>query len=321
MHRKRFIIVSSRVTRGGTLVLAAMCKLLIDKGYDAKLFYIHTVPNKETNWIEWWLWYIRSCIKMPFIRVLCALNIDSKKDIYAIRRELIYEPIKGLPVKYFPFFNKRKTIVIYPEILYGNFLKAKNVVRYLLSFNKLYTIEDKNSFGEKDLFIAYRRIFNDSILNPDNNIVCLHWFDGNLYRQYNFKERTGSCYLIRKGKSRPDLPICFDGPVIDNGMPEQEIVRVFNNTRYCFCYDTHTFYTIIAAVCGCIPIVIMEPGKTVSDYLDPDDKHLGIAYGFTQEQIQYAIDTRELLIESLNYRDANEDAMKTFISLIDHHFA
>ena len=71
---KRFIIVSSRVTRGGTLVLAAMCKLLRDKGYNAKMFYIHTVPDKDTNWTKWWLWYIRSCIKLPFIRILCAIN-------------------------------------------------------------------------------------------------------------------------------------------------------------------------------------------------------------------------------------------------------
>jgi hypothetical protein len=319
-RKKKFIIVSGRVTRGGTLVLGLLCKLLNEKGFNARMFYLNSVPHKDTHWRKWWFRQIRSYIKLPIIRILCALNKKTQKVQFSIWRELLYQPIKRLPVKFLPLFNKENTIVIYPEIIYGNFLKAKHVIRYLLSYNKLYTLEDKDSFGEKDLFVTYRNIFNDPILNPDNNIVHLFWFDDKLYHQYNYTERTGNCYLIRKGRNRTDLPSTFDGPVIDTGMPEEDVVRIFNEAKFCYIYDTQTFYAIIASVCGCIPIIVMEPGRTITDYLSRDEAHYGIAYGMNTEQIQYAIDTRDKLLNSLDYRESNERAINTFISLINHYF-
>ena len=46
-------------------------------------------------------------------------------------------PIKDLPRKYLPWVDDN-TIVVYPEIAKGNFLKAKNVVRWLL-YHHTYT--------------------------------------------------------------------------------------------------------------------------------------------------------------------------------------
>ena len=319
---KRFIIVSGRVTRGGTLVLSAICKLLIDKGYDARMFYMNRVPGKETDMRRWWIRQIRSYLSMPYIRLMCALNKKSQSDLYKIRRELVYEPIKGLQVQYLPFFNKEKTIVVYPEIIYGNFLKAKHVVRYLLFHNKLYSPDDPDSFGKNDLFVAYRSIFNDPVLNPGKkNIIGFNWFDSNLYRQYNFGERTGSCYILRKGRNRPDCPKTFDGPVIDDGVSETDIVRYFNEAKYCYSYDPQTFYTTIAAVCGCIPIIVMEPGKSANDYLSQWENHYGQAYGNSPEQIQYAIDTRQELLKTLDYRESNERSINLFLDLVESHFS
>lgn len=317
---KRFIIVSGRVTRGGTLVLSALCKLLIDKGYDARMFYMNRVPGKNTNWWQWWYRQIRSYLSMPYIRLMCAINKKSQSDLYKIRRELLYEPIKGLPVQYFPFFNKEKTIVIYPEIIYGNFLKAKHVIRYFLFHNKLYSKDDPESFGQNDVFIAYRSVFNDPALNPENNVIGFAWFDSNLYRQYNFGKRTGNCYILRKGRNRPDCPATFDGPVIDDDLSEPEIVQILNEKEYCYSYDTQTFYTVIAAVCGCIPIIVMEPGKRMEDYVGDGETHYGQAYGDSPEQIQYAVDTRQELLNTLDYKESNERSVNLFLDLVATHF-
>ena len=103
-------------------------------------------------------------------------------------------------------------------------------------------------------------------------------------------------------------------------MPEDEIVSIFNNSKYCYFYDTQTYYSVIAAVCGCIPIIVLEPNKSISDYLSPNERHLGRAYGDSSEQLQYAIDTRDQLIKSLDYREHNEENITKFISLVSSSF-
>ena len=95
---------------------------------------------------------------------------------------------------------------------------------------------------------------------------------------------------------------------------------MFNEYRYCYSYDTQTFYTAIAAVCGCIPIVVMEPGKCESDYLGPGEKHLGRAYGDSVEQIEYAKKTRDDLIKKLDYSAWNRVNAQALIELLEDKF-
>ena len=61
-------------------------------------------------------------------------------------------------------------------------------------------------------------------------------------------------------------------------------------------YDMQTAYASIAALCGCIPISVLEPGKKKSDYIGKDDPEpFGRAFGDAPEEIEYAIRTREAL--------------------------
>ena len=318
MKKKRFIIVSGRVTRGGTLVLANLCRLLRKKGYNARMFYMPAVPAKDTDWRWWWRRWIRATVKMPFVRLLSRLHKNSQRNIDKVRRELSYQPIQGLPIVLFPFFNKKNTIVVYPEIVYGNFLHATQVVRYFLYFNQFKG--DPGAFGENDLFICFREIFHDADLSPEMHLISLSYFDSKLYRQYNFGERKERCYLGRKGKLRSDYPQSFDGPVIDYGMSEEDVVRIFNEYKYCYFYDTQTYYTVIAVVCGCIPVIILEQGKSVDDYLGHHEEHWGMAYGNTPEQIEYAKQTREKLIAALDYTQSNEENINKFLALVEKTF-
>ena len=103
------------------------------------------------------------------------------------------------------------------------------------------------------------------------------------------------------------MPAKFDGIVIDD-LFEQEKVEVFNKCKYCISYDTETAYSDIAALCGCISIVVPEPGKTITDYRNEYDKRYGIAVGFDDKEINYAKDTVELLYkgqEQLNTKSQN----------------
>ena len=224
----------------------------------------------------------------------------------------------GLSFHKNPSIDINNSIVIYPEVTYGNPLNAKFVVRWLMYFYPYSKSSD--AYSTNDLFIAFREYFNDIDLNPNKLIITLNYFDSKLYRQYNFGQRKDKCYILRKGRKRKDLPKHFDGPVFDDNMSQHELVKMFNEYRYCYSYDTQTFYIAIAAVCGCIPIVVMEPGKCESDYLGPGEKHLGRAYGDSVEQIEYAKKTRDDLIKKLDYSAWNRVNAQALIELLEDKF-
>jgi len=319
-NKIKFLIVSPIQRSGGSIVLHYLCKLLIDKGYNAKIFLLENSncsKEKYTNIIRFWgthCIFIIKCFIKSIISSLC-INQDNYTTRYA---GFYYKPVKGVKIKYLPFYDKHSTIVVYPEIVYGNFLNAKYVVRWLLYYNR-YT-NDTEAFDKKDLFLAYRGIFNDIQLNPSNRLFCLHFFDLDLYKRTNFSDRNGTCYVIRKGRSRDDLPKSFDGPIIDN-YSEFKIVEEFNKCKYCILYDTQTAYGSIAALCGCIPIVMPEKGKLRNDYCSNGEKRYGIAFGNSQEEINWAINTRDKLIDSFK-RNVNDDSNEVdiFLNLCYNHF-
>lgn len=313
----RVIIVRTHGYSGGSLVLDTMCSCFRKKGVDASLFFIHREPKKNTGFLIFWLKWTFYSFKWDFFHSLCCLFPHANGKRFREWRPVVNSPVKGIKRKRLPFFSKKNTIVIYPEKVYGNFLHARNVTRYLL-FHYDYT-DDKNAYGKDDLFVAYREVFDVPTLNPEGFIAPFAHFDKELYRQYNYGERKGNCYIIRKGRDRKDLPKQLEGPVIDN-QSEEEKVRTLNRCERCYLYDTQTFYGAIAAVCGCLPIIVMEPGKKKEDYIGEDDRPLGIAYGDTSEEIDYALRTREQLLKKLDFTEFNERNITTLISILKAKF-
>lgn len=170
--------------------------------------------------------------------------------------------------------------MVYSEIIKGRVFNTDKVVRWLLYYN---TYQDEDINKEKDLFIAYRLEFNNWELNPNGKVVCCSYFDLNLYKQTNFGQRSGTCFILHKGKNSPDFPENLDGFIVDS-LTEKEKVKVFNQCERCISYDTQTDYSHIAALCGCFSIVIPEQGNGCSDYRNDDDQRYGVAIGFSEEQ-------------------------------------
>ena len=302
----KFVIVSMRQNCGGPIALHALCKYLSDLGYDSKIFYTGNFVYKKENKCRFWLSWLKYTI-IDFIKIIIVkLNKGAIKKKPLRYAGYGYKPVNGCKRKFTPFVDKN-TIVVYPEITYGNFLKAKNVVRWLLYYNKLYNEDNPDSYDKGDLFFCYREVFNDAILNPDLNKLQTPFYNLNLYKQTNFGKREGKCYIIRKGKNRSDLPKHFDGIVIDN-LSEYEIVDVFNKCEICVSYDTQTAYSKIASICGCLSIVIPEPDKTKEDYLAADDFSYGVAWGWSKEEIEYAQNTKSELVDM--YKQLNSDGVE-----------
>lgn len=314
-NKMKFIIVSPRQKYGGAIALHKLCYELNALGYDAKIFYkpgAISYKNKNTFWFKYFLFFIKDGIKL----ILSYISFFSSDADFL--NGYNYFPVKNTKRKFTTVFNRKKTIVVYPEVEYGNFLKAKHVVRWLLFHNR-YDGDDK-AYGKKDLFFCYREVFNDKKLNPDCRMLKLTNFDYDLYKPTNNIKREGTCYIIRKGSSRLDLPSSFDGVVIDN-LSEEEKVKIFNSCEYCISYDTQTFYTTIAAYCGCKTFVIPEDGKSRADYLTSEDKHYGIAYGYSEEEICFANDTISMVKEEIQeLENENKKNVIDFVSVVSNFF-
>ena len=311
----KFVIVSYRQFAGGPIVLHKLAQILIKLGYSVKIFYIgNGIEIKQTrvmrikNYISF---YIKDFIK--YIIGMCFKKsglINSRYKGYG------YVPIKGVKRKWIPVVDD-DTVVIYPEVVYGNPLNAKMVVRWLLYYNRY---KGENGWSSKDLVVTYRDIFNDKELNPRGYVLHCSHFDSVLYRNFNKGDRKGNCYIIRKGSGRLDLPQKFDGPVIDN-LSEFQIVDIFNKCERCYSYDTQTFYSSIAALCGCQSIVVMEPGKSKKDYCGKDDDDYGVAYGDSLDEIKRAEMSKVKLEEKIMRWDSeNFNSVKNFITICYNHF-
>lgn len=315
MKQIKFVIVSPRQKYGGSIVLHQLCKILQDLGYASYVYYsgasYYKKGHKFKFWVKHFLFLVEDTLKVILVK-LRGEDYYSHNEKYA---GYVNQTVKNCKRKILPFVD-RNTVVVYPDVVYGNYLHAKYVVRWLLYYNRY----GDDAYGKNDMFFAYRDVFNDLSKNPLNRILNFSYFNFDVYKKTNFGDRTGNCYIIRKGSSRLDLPKKIDGPVIDD-LNEKEKVEVFNKCKYCISYDTQTAYSVIASICGCISVVIPENGKSWKDYRSTEEERYGVAFGTNDEEIDWAITTADKAKK--RYEDLNKKGLyetKKFVEEVKKYF-
>lgn len=187
-----------------------------------------------------------------------------------------------------------KAIVVYPEVIFGNPLNSDRVVRWFL--NKPGLLTGHARFSENDLFFYYQEAFDDPTINPHrgNKLQVITILDSIFKQVLPTSGRSGTCYILRKGKDRAPQPNELDGPVID-GRSHEEIADIFNRHEYCVSFDTRTMYSVYAAMCGCKSIIVPEFGIEKHVWQPVTELTYGVAYGF--DDLEWASDTKQLMIE------------------------
>jgi len=203
-------------------------------------------------------------------------------------------------------------IVIYCEGTLGNPLNAKYVVRWMLSkLGQNVPFDYLNTWSKNEL-VYYFNSESKFLENPEkiSNIykllTCIYI---NPYiKQYNFNKRSGFCFTIRKALQTHNNKCIAVHPKnafkITRFHTQMDLVKIFNNYEWFLSYDSLSFLIIIAALCGCIPVVYKVPGlnkqqwintTAASEYLKYKnlDNLYGIAYG--REDMEYARNTIHLV--------------------------
>ena len=98
-----------------------------------------------------------------------------------------------------------------------------------------------------------------------------------------------------------------------------QIIKIFNSCKRFYSYDTETYLSILAALCGCESVVVPYKQVTKDQVLgkQPAFKY-GVAYGL--EDLDYANTTREDLREYLLNLEQQQiiDTKVAFNKIIAH---
>lgn len=211
------------------------------------------------------------------------------------------------------------SIVVYPEIIEGNPLGAKNVVRWLL--NKPGAITGSTSYGFGDLIFYYAEHFLPNGLIADESFrLKITDMKKHIYKDNHEGERKGIYYMVRKGR---DVPLTYhpDNAVQVDGKSHAELAKIFASAQMFISYDLHTAYSLFASLCGCDSVVVPRPGMSKEQWkVGKDESDLdGIAYGY--EDIERARQTRPAMIARLQQAEViNLDEMNNFLNTCKQYF-
>ncbi len=222
---------------------------------------------------------------------------------------MITNPLLDTPVAR-PRDLTANSIVIYPELVRGNPLKARYVVRWLLYKPGLV---HPYSFGPEEMF--FRAGAMSDLPDVTGGAPDLYlWKINPTYRNENRPDRKGVCYIVRKGEGKPRLPETEDAIQID-GMSHAQANEVFNRCATFYSYDEATMYSQFAAICGCTSIVVPGMFGSRQEWVDqhPNGK-FGIAYGTGPTELDHARNTRHLLLADLHKKEA--DGLKTVANFV-----
>ena len=210
-------------------------------------------------------------------------------------------------------FDLNNTLVIYGETIEGNPLNAPHVMRWILAPLGIIVNKDiYKSWDPKDLvyYFNYDQTFsNDEEMIGKKYKLLTSIYINPLIKNYNDPIRKNCCHTFRKSHYHKTLryahhPRSFE---IKGEHSMIECINIFNKRDIFISYDPLTFLNVIAAMCGCVSVIIKVDGisnqiewlKTtgVGSYVKAKgiEKLYGIAYGIAE--IEWARNTLHLVAE------------------------
>lgn len=304
----KFIIFSPSYSEnnGGAITLHHLCDLIIQCGYECYLY--PGFDNHELNILNYkevLPKFFSKLIRHPLRRFKTSKRFTSKI-------------LKKFPGK----FDLSDLIVIYPEVVFGNPLGAKNVVRWFLHNPGFFS--GKIYYGQNEIYFKYSDQYQSlEYLNSytSNNNLFIFAYLKDYYNDLNCaKIRNGVAYCVRKG-SISTVPFNLKEAILIDGMKHKEISQIFKKVKYFLSFDHNTAFSRFAALCGCISIVVPIDGVDEEAWQPNLKLRYGIAYGFDCKNINKALSTLEYLKLQIQEDETNSKInVKNFINEVISHF-
>lgn len=206
-------------------------------------------------------------------------------------------------------------IVVYPEVTLGNPLEAKHIARWLMYPPG---VRWPYQFTQDELFFKVSDFSDNPEITGGAQQLALWWLNP-VYKNMERPDRSGTCYLLRKGGESADPEDLKDWLKLD-GASHSEMAAAFNSCKTFVSYDEATMYSLFAAICGCVSVVIPKTYKTRADWVaDRQIVKYGVAYGW--DDLQHAKETQHLVLDHVMKRqEAAADSVRAFIETTRKEF-
>jgi hypothetical protein len=265
LAKKTFIVFAPSYDEnsGGIVVLHKLCHLINQLGYDAFLFpeSQQFVFDKKSFFSKLWLFF-----KFELKSLLSGYKLNPSFNT--------------------PLFAKKNVsfdesyVVLYSELVLGNPLVAKNVVRWLLHQPGFHTGQVMYNTGE--LIFKFNSAIKDfdypRSLTSKHELKVIHYPLNHYNTEGVFENRKGTAYCLRKGRGKIIQHDLKDSILIDD-LSHAEVAAVFKKVKTFISYDTLTAYSLFAVLCGCESVVIPDQGVGELDWYPNEKDRYGIAYG------------------------------------------
>jgi len=192
-----------------------------------------------------------------------------------------------------------------------NFIdNSQNIVRHLVNSQvKQYPKENK--------IYQLSKYFNTLDEQKVDGYMPILNIDFNTFKNHNLP-RSGRCYLIKGEEYLTGQPIYHNSSDtnLDNywaykGDRMEFLAEIFNKHEIFFTYNTQTFISVLAAMCGCISVILPHPNTSKEKLLNFPQNKFGISYGF--DDINHSIDTLHLVEKNLqDCLSSNRQYLKQF---------
>ncbi len=292
---------------GGVMAMHLLCDLLNRSGAEAYICaMLQSAESRPTSpfggiataaeaWARWHLWRkYRPLVTNP------ELKTPMLRDVGVVRRSSDWA-------------------VVYPEIVFGNPLGARNVVRWYLHHAGYHS--GSAGLNRDELHVRY---------SDWQRLPQMEWcqvYPGCL-RPFKIPAayappapgtpRQGTAYCLRKGAHREIRHDLRDSVLIDS-LDHHEIAAIFRRVKTFISYDLYTTYSVLAVRCGAESIVVPDPQLSEEQWFPREEDRWGVAYGF--EQVPRARETAERQRQRLEQLE--EDSLRSvtsFAAYAERHF-
>lgn len=226
MSIHKFIVVAQpySVRSGGVMVLHDLCEALNRNGYQAGIVFMHDGNAAEQNFK------------------------------YALSNDPAFYRNNG---DYHYYSNEAEVrdvfengVVIYPDLILGNPLGARNVVRYVLNFNSL------NFSG--DFILSYSKVYSkysNFVLSKPFHHACFS-DEGT----QTWSERTLDLTYIGKGSGFTDCFRINNTILVERDYPrdKEQLALLLRQCRFFFTWDCVSATNYDAVMCGAIPVLLHD---------------------------------------------------------------
>ena len=201
------------------------------------------------------------------------------------------------------------TIVIYPEIITGNPLGAKHVIRWiLLNLGIEMPLNHYTKWNKDDIVYVWDKETNNINLKQ----LASPWLNPIFWKKNNSRLRNKTCFLVKKArlyKNFKKIKFFHEKNSIDiNNKSLKDIVNIFNQCKFFYCYDLNTAFVHYAILCGCIPIIYPYKDYSKESWLSGTMSNKngilytkGIAWGKSAKEINNAKNTLNQAANEIYY--------------------